>query len=138
MGLLHLPPYGLCLPCRFANRLDGLRPIVRVVLDEPRGKGVLACSVVLSDVKLPTTPIAISEAAGFLREVLKDSDELSVFLPPPLGFFGTAEKSAPTYRVAGQLFLGTEDSLGAMMIHAGHGESVEAQSRSDDEESESR
>jgi endonuclease YncB( thermonuclease family) len=120
------PPHGLCLPCRFRRCRDG--DTVEVSL--PGSERIWAIRVM--NVDTPERGHAgFIEAKAFAEEVLNNGDgNLSVWIPMPrLGSFNLLGQLVTFDRLVGDIFIGSEDRLSEMLVHAGHARRVCANGR---------
>jgi len=111
---MTLPPYGLCLPCKYRRCRDG-DTVEISVLGADRIWAIRLIDCWAPDRNEP----GFKEAKAFAEEVLQDADHLSVYVPAPRDTRNLLA-NLTFDRVPGWLFVGTEDTLNAMMVHAGH------------------
>lgn len=116
---MNLPPIGLCLPCKYRSltRAD----VIEVMLDcEKR------LLVRLIDCTSPS-PFGETRATGkaaveFARQVIDEADgEMYVHVPDAsqvVLLFCARRETVSVVR--GLLYLSTEETLGEILIHAGH------------------
>lgn len=119
---MNLPPYGLCLPCRFVRCRDGDTVEIAFCGSDR------VWAIRLIDCWCAEKSLAEGrEAKQYAEKILEQVDRLSVFVPAPKDVHNLLH-NLTFDRVPGYLYVTTDRTLNEMMVLGGHATKEKPQS----------
>jgi endonuclease YncB( thermonuclease family) len=110
---MHLPPYGLCLPCKLHHVRDG----DTIVVTLPGGTREWAIRLIGCWAAELSDPLG-QRAKAHAEMLLTNGDPLAVWIPAPENVANLLA-NLTFDRIPGHIFLGTENTLAERLIQAG-------------------